>query len=149
MNWKECGRRRPEPDLRHYHGIHLEGLRKSTTFCGQDIRRPDRDLNPNLPTATQIRILIGLKWHRICLNDETFVTAAMKSMRIIATVQTSAVQRMSCTNNSAAETAENLKSVPPSPPRTAAGTTTYAIVALAAWNFSLALAQHLPEFPRP
>jgi hypothetical protein len=85
MNWKECGRRWPEPNMRHYHGIHLVELRK-TTFCGQDIQCPGRDLNPNLPTIKQARILIGLKWHRIRLSDDTFVTAATKSFGIIATV---------------------------------------------------------------
>jgi hypothetical protein len=31
--WKEAA----GAQLRHYHGIHMVGLRKTTTFCGQDI----------------------------------------------------------------------------------------------------------------
>jgi hypothetical protein len=44
MNWKECGRKRSWPNFRHYRGICLDKLRKTTNKC-QDNRSPRRDLN--------------------------------------------------------------------------------------------------------
>jgi hypothetical protein len=49
MNWKGCGRKRSWPNKRHYPGIFLEGLRKSTKNLSWDSRSPGRDLNPGPP----------------------------------------------------------------------------------------------------
>jgi hypothetical protein len=40
------GRKRSWVDLKCYTGIHVEGLRKTTKYLSEDIRSPDRDLNP-------------------------------------------------------------------------------------------------------
>jgi hypothetical protein len=39
MNWKGCRRKRSLPDLRHYWGICLEGLRKTTKNLSQDSKK--------------------------------------------------------------------------------------------------------------
>jgi hypothetical protein len=44
-NWKGCGRKRSWPNLRYYHGICLEGVRKNTKTFSQDSRSPGRDLS--------------------------------------------------------------------------------------------------------
>jgi hypothetical protein len=49
MNWKECGRKRSWPNLRHYHCICLEELRKVSKDLSQDSRFPVQDFNPGLP----------------------------------------------------------------------------------------------------
>jgi hypothetical protein len=44
MNWKECGWKRPWPNIIYCTGICLDGLRKTTKTC-QNSRSPDRDSN--------------------------------------------------------------------------------------------------------
>jgi hypothetical protein len=43
------GRKRPWPNLGQYHGICLEGLRKTRKDMSHDSRSPARDLNPGRP----------------------------------------------------------------------------------------------------
>jgi hypothetical protein len=43
MNWEVYGRKRSWPNLRHYHGICLPGLSKSTKILSQVSRSPGRD----------------------------------------------------------------------------------------------------------
>jgi hypothetical protein len=49
MNWEGCGRKRSCTDLRHYPGICVEGLRKTTKILGQDNLSPGRNLNLGRP----------------------------------------------------------------------------------------------------
>jgi hypothetical protein len=48
-NWEGCGRKWSWPNSRHYPGICLEGLRKTTETLTEDSRFPDRDLYPGSP----------------------------------------------------------------------------------------------------
>jgi hypothetical protein len=49
MSCKGCGRNRSWVILRHYPGICLERLSKSTGNFNQDSRSPGRDFNPGPP----------------------------------------------------------------------------------------------------
>jgi hypothetical protein len=49
MDWKGCGRKQSWPNWRQYHGVCLEGLRKTTTNLNQDSQSPGRGLEPGPP----------------------------------------------------------------------------------------------------
>jgi hypothetical protein len=49
INLKGCERKETWPNLGYYHGICLEGLRKTTKNLSHGRRSQNRDLNPVLP----------------------------------------------------------------------------------------------------
>jgi hypothetical protein len=53
MSWIGCGRKWSWPEFRHYPGICLEELRKTTTNLSQDSWSPGRDLNVGLLNTEQ------------------------------------------------------------------------------------------------
>jgi hypothetical protein len=58
MNYKleECGTKRSWPNLRHYLGNCLEGLRKTTKNLSQENQPPGRDLNAG-PSEYEAQVL--------------------------------------------------------------------------------------------
>jgi hypothetical protein len=76
-NWKGLGRKQSLPDLRHYPGISLYRMRK-TTKTSQYTQCPGRDLNPGSPEyeagmlTTLPRILVATQVLTLFLVSERF-----------------------------------------------------------------------------
>jgi hypothetical protein len=76
INWKGYGKKRLWHNLRLYHGIFLERLRKITADFSQNIRSPGRDLNPGHPEykarvlTSQRRRSISLRDDKLCMKKE-------------------------------------------------------------------------------
>jgi hypothetical protein len=62
MNCKECGRKQPWPNLRYYHGICLEEMKRGKLSL--DIQLPDQDLCPGFSQYVAA-VLTTQLWHSI------------------------------------------------------------------------------------
>lgn len=76
MNWKGIGRELSWTNLRHYLGIHLDGLRKLTQKPSQDCWSPRRDL---IPVPTECQIWVQTTWTAYYCGSITYVTLSSPS----------------------------------------------------------------------